>query len=67
MKKQAETISLEWLYNRGYTVASAARKLRRSTPHVCRVLKGQRESKSLTLALLSLPKRKLILRERVGK
>ena len=67
MKKQAETISLEWLYNRGYTVAGAARRLRRSTAHVCRVLQGTRESKTLVEALRSLPKRKLILRERVGK
>lgn len=62
-----EALSREWLRQRGYTISSAARALNISRNHICQILLGNRDSKTLKDALLALPPRKLILRERTGK
>lgn len=61
---QAETPTIQWLYEHGYTICAAARKIRRSHGHVSLVLRGKRESPNVMAALLRLPKRALVLRER---
>ena len=67
MKKQMQ-ISKKWLYERGYTIAGAARKIKRSHGHVSLVLSGTRQSGEVIRLLMTLPKRDdLILRERVRK
>ena len=67
MKTQCK-ISKKWLYDKGYTIAGAARKIKRSHGHVSLVLSGDRESGEVIRLLMQLPKRDdLILRERVGK
>lgn len=61
-----KTITLAELYQKGWTVAAAARRLGRSTTHVNLVVNGKRQSASVVDALLSLPHRSLELRERVN-
>lgn len=56
------TISLNTLYQKGYTIRQAARAVDRSAPHVLLVLKGARKSPNLVKALLALPNRELNLR-----
>lgn len=53
------------LYERGYTIASAARHLKCSKAHFWYVLNGDRESQSLLDRIAALPQRDLILRERL--
>ncbi len=53
------------LYQKGYTIAQAARAIGRSTGHVRRVLTGERVSKDVINALRALPKRTLQMRRRV--
>lgn len=67
MKKQDKSITLEWLYHRGWTLSAAARKINRSKTHVYFVLKGERQSPQLLSKLRALAPRRLVLRERVGK
>lgn len=53
------------LYAKGWTIRQAARKLNVSYSHLAYVLRGERVSVSLIKKLRALPKRKLVLRERV--
>lgn len=62
---QADTITKNWLYSHGYTIAGAARIIGRSAAHVNMVLNGRRESKAVTEDLKKLPLRPLRLRERI--
>ncbi|MBQ8900258.1 MAG: hypothetical protein IJY72_04820 [Akkermansia sp.] len=64
-KTQAQTLSLRWLYSKGYTISDAARAIGRSHQHVSQVLRGQRNSRTVTEALLALPAQQLQLRKRV--
>ena len=67
MKTQCK-ISKKWLYDKGYTIAGAARRIKRSHGHVSMVLSGERESGEVIRLLMKLPKRKdLVLRERVSR
>lgn len=64
---QEEKPSKKWLYERGYTISGAARKIKRSHGHVSMVLSGERESGEVIRLLKALPVRKdLILRERIS-
>lgn len=56
-------ISVQWLLARGYTIAAAARAVRRSRQHVTEVVAGKRQSSTLIAKLRKLPKRQLKLRE----
>lgn len=56
--------TLEWLYARGWTLRSAAEELGVDPGHLSRVLNGVRNSKRLSTRLLSLKKKKLILRRK---
>ena len=67
MKTQDETISLTWLYVKGYTISCAARIIGRTPAHVNMVVNGKRKSAAVTAALRALPPRPLRLRERVSK
>lgn len=53
------------LYEKGYTISAAARKLKCSKAHFWYVLSGQRESQSLLDRMAALPPRDLVLRERL--
>lgn len=64
MQKQAK-ITATWLRARGYTVAAAARAVRRSRQHVNEVLTGKRQSPPLVAKLSALPKRVFVMRERI--
>lgn len=64
---QAESVSVEWLYSKGYTISAAARRVHRSANHVSLVLRGRRQSRSIVAALRALPVRRITLRERVAK
>ena len=67
MKKQMQ-ITKKWLYERGYTIAGAARRIKRSHGHVSLVLAGERQSGEVIRLLMTLPKRAdLVLRERIEK
>jgi len=59
--------SVSWLYEKGWTVAAAARQLKRSKPHLYNVLTGKRQSKKLLAAVDALPPRPLSLRERLSR
>ncbi len=59
--------TVSWLYEKGWTVAAAARRLKRSTPHLYYVLTGKRQSKKLLAAVDALPQRSLSLRERLSR
>lgn len=57
---------IDALYDLGYTVAAAARKLGCTRAHLWHVLMGNRTSEKLLHDALTLPKRPLRLRERVS-
>ncbi len=65
MTMQDEIINAESLRHKGNTVSSAARKIKRSTAHVFRVITGERESRAVVADLKKLPTRPYIPRERV--
>ncbi|MBQ8377457.1 MAG: hypothetical protein IJX33_10465 [Akkermansia sp.] len=68
MKTQGNTITKTWLYNHGYTIAGAARRIGRSAAHVNMVLSGKRESGEVLRALRQLPfNPNLQFRERVTR
>lgn len=52
---QADTITKKWLYNHGYTIAGAARRIGRSAAHVNMVLNGKRVSLAVIRELRALP------------
>lgn len=60
-KKQEETLGLNWLYNRGYTLKQAKEILGCDGGHLSRVLAGKRVSAAMVRRLRALPKRKLDL------
>lgn len=60
---QDETISVKWLYLKGYTISGAARRIGRSHQHVSAVLRGVRKSAKVVEALAALPQYSLHLRE----
>jgi len=62
---QADTITKNWLYSHGYTIAGAARIIGRSAAHVNMVLNGKRESLAVLRELRKLPVRPLRLREKL--
>ena len=64
---QDQTIDIETLYGKGYTVASAARLLGLSTNHVWAVLRGKRRSNKVIHRLHALPFRPFQLRERIAR
>lgn len=64
-KMQADTITKNWLYSHGYTIAGAARIIGRSAAHVNMVLNGKRESLAVIRELRKLPNRPLRLREKL--
>ena len=65
MKTQGNTITKNWLYSHGYTIAGAARIIGRSAAHVNMVLNGKRESLAVIRELSKLPVRPLRLREKL--
>lgn len=55
MNSKAE-ITYDWLRERGWTISSAARRLKLHPSHVNRVLSGKRKSAKLMKQLAALPK-----------
>lgn len=66
-ENQAECVSVEWLYGKGWTISAAARAIKCSTNNVWAVLHKQRTSAPVVAALHALPQRKMTLRERKEK
>ncbi len=57
---------IDALYERGYTVAAAARRLGCTRAHLWHVLMGNRTSERLLHDAMTLPPRPMALRERVA-
>lgn len=62
---QEQILSVQWLKNKGWTCAAAARRCGVSTVHVFLVLSGKRESRKLVSKLQALPLRAWTPRERL--
>lgn len=60
MNSKAE-ITYDWLRERGWTISSAARRLKLHPSHVNRVLSGKRKSAKLMKQLAALPKKNSML------
>ena len=65
LEKQEQSLTFSWLVAKGYTIAAAARRIGRNHNHVRLVLKGERRSKKTEAALVALPFRPFIGRERI--
>lgn len=59
METQEFKIDLSWLYDRGWTLREAAEELQVNPGHLCRVLKGGRQSRRLLMRVRALPKQRL--------
>lgn len=66
-ENQAESLSVEWLYRKGWTISAAARAIKCSTNNVWAVLHKQRTSAPVVAALAALPHRPMRLREPAAK
>ena len=67
LEEQEQSLSSSWLISKGYTIAAAARRIGRSHNHVRLVLLGERRSKKTEEALISLPLRSYVARERITR
>lgn len=65
MNTQAQRITKQQLYQKGYTISAAARILGCAPAHLNQVVNGGRCSRRLIALLLDLPPRDLVLRERL--
>lgn len=64
-KTQEPRLTPGWLTSKGYTIAAAARRIKRSHNHVSQVLHGKRQSAKVEAALRALPWRDWTPRERI--